>query len=201
MSAIIRDDFRSLHYLLALGGVAAVTVVVFFGVAFLWLAPPHPGGLPADPASPPQALQADDVHPPAASDQAMSQSAERPDADVAASPMPVAPSNRQAPELAPTEAALSSPNRQGLASAPTGATLNQPARNTHTKKARVARRHQSRMTISGTQREAEGSALGVVPATGRDGTARWRGDASAGPNPGGGFYGSSNFEVGRINPR
>src|ERR1700745_1747566 len=66
MSAIIRDDFRSLHYLLALGGVAAVTVVVFFGVAFLWLTPPQPGGLPADPGPPPQALAADEGLPPAA---------------------------------------------------------------------------------------------------------------------------------------
>jgi hypothetical protein len=27
-----------------------------------------------------------------------------------------------------------------------------------------------------------------------------RGDASAGPNPGGGFYGAPNINVGRINP-
>jgi hypothetical protein len=27
-----------------------------------------------------------------------------------------------------------------------------------------------------------------------------RGDASAGPNPGGGFYGAPNIDVGRINP-
>jgi hypothetical protein len=28
-----------------------------------------------------------------------------------------------------------------------------------------------------------------------------RGDANAGPNPGGGFYGAPNLNVGRINPR
>jgi hypothetical protein len=28
----------------------------------------------------------------------------------------------------------------------------------------------------------------------------WRGDASAGPNPGGGFYGAPNINIGRINP-
>ena len=28
-----------------------------------------------------------------------------------------------------------------------------------------------------------------------------RGDASAGPNPGGGFYGAPNIDIGRINPR
>ena len=27
-----------------------------------------------------------------------------------------------------------------------------------------------------------------------------RGDASAGPNPGGGFYGAPNINIGRINP-
>jgi hypothetical protein len=27
-----------------------------------------------------------------------------------------------------------------------------------------------------------------------------RGDASAGPNPGGGFYGVPNIDIGRINP-
>ena len=27
-----------------------------------------------------------------------------------------------------------------------------------------------------------------------------RGDASAGPNPGGGFYGAPNIRIGRINP-
>ena len=27
-----------------------------------------------------------------------------------------------------------------------------------------------------------------------------RGDASAGPNPGGGFYGAPNIDIGRINP-
>jgi hypothetical protein len=27
-----------------------------------------------------------------------------------------------------------------------------------------------------------------------------RGDANAGPNPGGGFYGAPNIDIGRINP-
>jgi hypothetical protein len=27
-----------------------------------------------------------------------------------------------------------------------------------------------------------------------------KGDASAGPNPGGGFYGAPNIDIGRINP-
>ena len=36
--------------------------------------------------------------------------------------------------------------------------------------------------------------------TGRRLAALWRPDASAGPNPGGGFYGAPNINVGRINP-
>jgi hypothetical protein len=28
-----------------------------------------------------------------------------------------------------------------------------------------------------------------------------KGDASAGPNPGGGFYGAPNIDIGRINPQ
>jgi hypothetical protein len=28
----------------------------------------------------------------------------------------------------------------------------------------------------------------------------FRGDANAGPNPGGGFYGAPNIDIGRINP-
>lgn len=35
---------------------------------------------------------------------------------------------------------------------------------------------------------------------GRHWAAFWRPDASAGPNPGGGFYGPPNINVGRINP-
>jgi hypothetical protein len=38
-------------------------------------------------------------------------------------------------------------------------------------------------------------------ATARNWAVLWRPDASAGPNPGGGFYGAPNFNVGYINPR
>jgi hypothetical protein len=33
-----------------------------------------------------------------------------------------------------------------------------------------------------------------------DGRKQFRGDANGGPNPGGGFYGAPNLNVGRINP-
>jgi hypothetical protein len=38
-------------------------------------------------------------------------------------------------------------------------------------------------------------------ATGRRWAALWRPDASAGPNPGGGFYGPPNINIGHINPK
>ena len=38
-------------------------------------------------------------------------------------------------------------------------------------------------------------------ATGRRWAALWRPDASAGPNPGGGFYGPPNINIGYINPK
>jgi hypothetical protein len=37
--------------------------------------------------------------------------------------------------------------------------------------------------------------------TGRHRVALWRSDARAGPNPGGGFYGPPNINIGHINPR
>jgi len=56
-----------------------------------------------------------------------------------------------------------------------------PAGITHAKKVRVGRRRHQ-----GTERHR---------------VALWRPDASAGPNPGGGFYGPPNINVGHINPR
>jgi hypothetical protein len=38
-------------------------------------------------------------------------------------------------------------------------------------------------------------------ATGKRWAALWRPDASAGPNPGGGFYGAPNINIGHINPK
>jgi hypothetical protein len=52
---------------------------------------------------------------------------------------------------------------------------------THSKRVRVGRHRQE--------------------ATGRRWAALWRPDASAGPNPGGGFYGPPNINIGHINPK
>jgi hypothetical protein len=56
-----------------------------------------------------------------------------------------------------------------------------PAGFTHAKRVRVGRHRQE--------------------ATGRRWAALWRPDASAGPNPGGGFYGPPNINIGHINPK
>jgi hypothetical protein len=56
-----------------------------------------------------------------------------------------------------------------------------PAGITHAKRVRVGRHRQV--------------------ATGRRWVALWRPDASAGPNPGGGFYGAPNINIGHINPK
>jgi hypothetical protein len=68
-----------------------------------------------------------------------------------------------------------------LNSAAIDATLIRPARITHSKGLRHSRRR-----LQGTVRYWAAS---------------WRPDASAGPNPGGGFYGPPNSNIGYINPR
>jgi len=62
-----------------------------------------------------------------------------------------------------------------------GATLIPPTKITHIKRVRVVR--YQRQII------------------GRRWAALWRLDARAGPNPGGGFHGPSNVNIGYINPR
>jgi hypothetical protein len=186
MSAVAKDDFRSFHYLIALGGVAVVTVAVFFGVAFLWLAPPHPTAPPADPVPPRQALDAHEVPPLGASDTVRGSSVRSLEDATAPSPIPTAPPNREA---------------LALRSAPIETVRSPPAPVAHAKRARAGRHTQNRITISRLpQREAERSALGFAP-TGRNWNALWRADASAGPNPGGGCYDAPNINIGRINPR
>jgi hypothetical protein len=61
MTTVPKDDFRPLFHLVSLGVVGAATVGVFFGVGFLWLAPPRPAAPPADPALPAQSLEAREV--------------------------------------------------------------------------------------------------------------------------------------------
>jgi hypothetical protein len=166
MGAVIRDDSRSLYYLIALGAVGAATAAVLFGVAFLWLAPPHPAASPADPVPPSQALETEGGPRQGVNDMAQGPTPGPPTDSLAASPTPAAPSNQEAAMLGSTTIET---------------TLIPPAGITRAKRVRVGwRRHE---------------------ATGRQWAALWRPDASAGPNPGGGFYGAPNINVGRINPR
>jgi hypothetical protein len=60
-------------------------------------------------------------------------------------------------------------------------TLVQPARTTHDRRVGVGRHRRQATTDRW--------------------TASWRPDASSGPNPGGGFYGPPNINIGHINPR
>jgi hypothetical protein len=160
------DHFRPLPYLLSLGAIAAAAAVVFFGVAFLWLTPPHPTEPPADVDVPAQALELQEIPPPANPDGAGGSSS-TPPADRAANPTPAAMSEQEQP--APEAIALET------AFVP-------PARSTRARRVRIALYHRQ-----------------VAPERHR--AAPWRLNAYPGPNPGGGFYGPPNVNVGYINPR
>ena len=99
MMAVPKDESRPLPYLVTVGAVAAATVAVFFGIGFLWLAPPHHATPPADPVSRAQALEANEVPPLADNDMAWGSSSAPPAGKVMASTTPSAPSNREAPVL------------------------------------------------------------------------------------------------------
>jgi hypothetical protein len=177
MRALIKRDFLFPLHIVSLGIVAAVTTAVFFGIAFLWLAPPSPTAPSENPDPPLQALELQEVPPPANSDTVWGQSMELADDSVAAIPTPST--------LPPSDATAAAAPSNGAASAllppAAEATLAPPAKITHTKKGRVVRYYRQ--------------------VAGRRWAALWRPDASAGPNPGGGFYGPPNANVGYINPR
>jgi hypothetical protein len=158
------DHFRPLPYLLSLGAIAAATAVVFFGVAFLWLTPPHPTEPPADVWVPAQALELQEVPPPA-----------NPDAAGGSSSAPLADAN-------PTPAAMSEQEQPAPEAIALETAFVPPARSTRARRVRIALYHRQ-----------------VAPERHR--AALWRLNAYPGPNPGGGFYGPPNVNVGYINPR
>ena len=166
MTAQLRNDSQALLHLVTVGAVAAATITVFFGIGFLWLAPPHPVTAPTDPAAPAQVLNAREVPSLSNNDTTLGSSAAPPADNVAVNPTATAPSN-------PRVLALTS-------TAPETPIIARVGR-THAKRVRVGRH--------GHGQTARGWLLG------------WRSDASAGPNPGGGFYGPPNFNVGYINPK
>jgi hypothetical protein len=195
MITVPKYDFRPLFYLVSLAAVGAATVGVFFGVGFLLLAPPHPTAPSADPDPLAQALESLDLPTPAINDTAPGSSSAPAAKYVAASPTFGAPSNRDGPELAATAIDTA---------------LIPPGRITHAKKSRAGRlAHQGTgrrsaalwrpeeqirpgQTGSFEHRSSYDIRAVATPAKNR---------ASAGPNPGGGFYGPPNINVGYINPK
>ena len=164
--ALLRNESQALLHLVTVGGVAAATITVFFGIGFLWLAPPHSITAPTDPAAPAQVLEAHEVPPLSNNGTTLGTSATPPAGNVAANPTANAPSNPRV--LALTSTAIDPP-------------VIARAGRTHARRVRVGRH--------GHGQTARGWLLG------------WRSDASAGPNPGGGFYGPPNANVGYINPK
>jgi hypothetical protein len=110
------------------------------------------------------------------------------EADAISAPLIESAASAASPVL-PAEKVAASPNPDPRAdgalvtlnSAAIDATLIRPDRITHSKGLRNSRRR-----LQGTVRYRAAS---------------WRPDASAGPNPGGGFYGPPNSNIGYINPR
>jgi len=124
MRAVTKHEFLFLLYLVSLSVVAMAPVGVFLGIGFLLLAPPDRAASPAESVSPPQALEAQEVPPPANNDTALGSSSAFPADNVAASPLlstlplsnaaTAGPSlNRKAPALESTamKPALTPPGR------------------------------------------------------------------------------------------
>jgi hypothetical protein len=163
MTALPTEGSPSLH-LVTIGAVAAATIMVFFGVGFLWLRAPDPVALPGDPAPAANSLEGDAAPPPATNDTALGWSV--PANNLASSGTPDAQPDREA--RSPESAMI----------ATTITTLAKPSRT----KTIVVTRHRHRPTV-------------YRPMV------SWRLNAYPGPNPGGGFYGPPNINVGQINPR
>src|SRR5262249_26747678 len=125
MTTAPNDHFRPLPYLLSLGAIAAETASVFFGVAFLGLTPPPRTAPPADVDVPAQALELQEVAPPANPD-AAGGSSSTPLADKATNPAPAAMSEQEQP----------APEAIGLETA-----LVPPARSTRARRVRIALSH------------------------------------------------------------
>jgi hypothetical protein len=166
MMALLRNESQAVLHLVTVGGVAAATITVFFGIGFLWLAPRDAITAPTDPTAPAQVLEAHEVPLLSNNDTTLGLSATPPADNVAANPAANTPSHPRV--LASTSTAIDPP-------------IIARAQRTHTKRVRVGRHGHGR--------------------TERDWLVGWRSDASAGPNPGGGFYGPPNANVGYINPK
>jgi hypothetical protein len=198
MAIVPKDGFRPLPHLIALGAAGAAIVGIFFGVGFLLLPPPHPTAPSVDPGLHTQVLEVYAVaRDPGEQAQAPVSHEVPPDpglepqaleAQAVAPPLNNEPASGTSSAPHPDSTAASSMSRaasngdaSALGSTAVEATLIPPPRVTHPKRVRIVRYHRQ---MKGTQRGA-----------------LWRPDARAGPNPGGGFYGPPNINVGYIDPR
>jgi hypothetical protein len=186
MITVPKNNFRPLPYLVSLSAIGVAAGGIFLGIGFLLLTHPQPAMPSADPAPVVQTPEAHEVPPPGNNDTARGSPLGPPADNVAASPTPDVPSNRDvlAVHSTATETALI-PSVQV----------------THARRRGGDRHHRNRMMVSRLpQTETERSSRGLLPITERNRATGWRPDANAGPNPGGGFYGAPNINVGRINP-
>jgi len=176
MTAAPEGDSRSLLYVVSLGAVAAATATAFFGAAyFSWLASPNLAKVPRDLSPPAQALSTDEFPTPGGNE--TTGSTESTGENVTTGPRASPLSN-----VTIITGAQSDQEGTAVSSQVTHATprLIRPAGIPHPKRVRIVRYH---------------------PQVATRYNAFWRPDARAGPNPGGGFYGPPNINVGYINPR
>ena len=184
MITVANNNLRPLPYLVSLSAIGVTAGGILLGIGFLLLTHPQPAMPSADPVPVAQAPEAHEVPPPGNNDTAQGSPLGLPADKITASPTPDAPSNRDVPAVHSTAVALIP-----------------SVRVIHARRRGGDRHHHNRMMVSRLpQTETERSSRGLLPITERNRATGWRPDASAGPNPGGGFYGAPNINVGRINP-
>jgi len=176
MTAARRVSLDQLLFVVSLGAVAAATATAFFGAAyFLSLASPNSAKVPTDLSPPTQALNTDEFPTPGGNEP--TGSTESTGHNVTTSPRASPLSNVTIITGAPSDQEGTTVSSRVTQATPR---LIRPAGIPHAKRVRIVRYHSQ---------------------VSKRYDAFWRPDARAGPNPGGGFYGPPNINVGYINPR
>jgi hypothetical protein len=165
MFVVPNNDFRAPFHVMALGAVAAATISVFFGIGFLWLAPPKPTLPSVFPDLPAQALEEHEVPP---TNHTMPGSSSAAPADNIA---------EQAASGAPSDQKMATAGSIAIATA-----ITTSARIIHRKRVTARRHYRGKITV---RNPVVSQSVHAYP----------------GPNPGGGFYGPPNVNVGYITPR
>jgi hypothetical protein len=195
MTTVRKDDFQALPHLIAFGAAGVAIVGVCFGVGLLLLSPPSSTEPSADPdlqaeavlaheiaPNPRMALKAHEVLPDSG---LQTQAPEAPEIAVPPTDDTVSGTSSapRAEEAAPSPMSSTASNGEAsaLGSTATETKLIAPAGITHVKWVRIVLHH----------RQTKGTQWGGL----------WRPDARVGPNPGGGFYGPPNINIGYIDPR